>query len=142
MSSVIDQAVQAHLIANAPRSRAIPATLRYDRADPFAVRLVFPPVASLDGTEVVWTFGRDLLAEGLSEPVGAGDVQIWPATPDGEHDILVVEFHTAGGLAVVQFDAADVRSFLTRSCEMVPQGSEAQHLDVEADLAALLREAQ
>lgn len=137
MSSVIDQAVQARLIATAPRSQAIPANLRYDRADPFAVRLVFPPSASLDGAEVAWTFGRDLLEEGLSAPAGAGDVQIWPY----DSDAVVVEFHAVGGMAVVQFDAQELRTFLTRSYAIVAKGDEAGHLDVEADLAALLREA-
>ncbi|MFI6770414.1 SsgA family sporulation/cell division regulator [Streptomyces sp. NPDC050355] len=141
MSSVIDQAVSARLIATAPRSRVIPANLRYDRADPFAVRLVFPPVASLDGAEVVWTFGRELLEEGLHRSAGAGDVQIWPSNPDGEREVVVVELHTAGGMAVVQFEAQDLRGFLTGSYEVVARGDEARHLDVEADLDALLREA-
>ncbi|GGN44298.1 spore wall synthesis regulator SsgD [Streptomyces kronopolitis] len=137
MSSVIDQAVQARLIATAPRSQVIPANLRYDRADPFAVRLVFPPAASLDGAEVAWTFGRELLEEGLRTPAGAGDVQIWPY----DADAVVIEFHAAGGMAVVQFDAQELRTFLTRSYGLVAKGDEAGHLDVEADLAALLREA-
>ncbi|MFE7541337.1 spore wall synthesis regulator SsgD [Streptomyces platensis] len=137
MSSVIDQAVQARLIATAPRSQVIPASLRYDRADPFAVRLVFPPAASLDGAEVTWTFGRELLEEGLCGPAGAGDVQIWPY----DADAVVVEFHAAGGIAVVQFETQELRAFLTLSYELVAQGDEARHLDVEGDLAALLREA-
>ncbi|MEV6567872.1 SsgA family sporulation/cell division regulator [Streptomyces kronopolitis] len=137
MSSVIDQAVQARLIATAPRSQVIPANLRYDRADPFAVRLVFPPSASLDGAEVAWTFGRELLEEGLRTPAGAGDVQIWPY----DADAVVIEFHAVGGMAVVQFDAQELRAFLTRSYGIVAKGEEAGHLDVEGDLAALLREA-
>ncbi|MFE3881595.1 SsgA family sporulation/cell division regulator [Streptomyces lydicus] len=137
MSSVIDQAVQARLIATAPRSQVIPASLRYDRADPFAVRLVFPPAASLDGAEVTWTFARELLEEGLCEPAGAGDVQIWPY----DAHAVVVEFHAVGGMAVVQFDAQELRTFLTRSYRIVAKGEEARHLDVEADLVALLREA-
>ncbi|MGW2917395.1 SsgA family sporulation/cell division regulator [Streptomyces angustmyceticus] len=137
MSSVIDQAVQARLIATAPRSQVIAASLRYDRADPFAVRLVFPPAASLDGAEVAWTFGRDLLEDGLLGPAGSGDVQIWPY----DADAVVVEFHAVGGMAVVQFDTQELRSFLARSYQIVAKGEEARHLDVEADLVALLREA-
>ncbi|MFI9051502.1 SsgA family sporulation/cell division regulator [Streptomyces sp. NPDC053427] len=137
MSTVIEQAVQARLIATAPQSRVIPAALRYDRTDPYAVHLVFPPAASLDGAEVVWTFGRDLLAEGLRRTAGAGDVHIWPCGIDG----VVVEFHTAGGMALVQFEARDLRLFLIRSYAVVDKGDEARHLDVDADLAALLREA-
>ncbi|ARF58558.1 SsgA family sporulation/cell division regulator [Streptomyces gilvosporeus] len=137
MSTVIEQAVQARLITAAPQSRAIPAALRYDRTDPLAVHLAFPPAASLDGAEVVWTFGRDLLAEGLRRPAGAGDVRIWPCGIDG----AVVEFHAAGGMAVVQFAARDLRLFLSRSYAVVEKGGEARHLDVDGDLADLLREA-
>ncbi|BDM71131.1 hypothetical protein HEK616_46180 [Streptomyces nigrescens] len=137
MSSVIDHAVQARLIATAPRSRVIPASLRYDRTDPFAVRLVFPPAASLDGAEVVWTFGRELLEEGLYGPAGAGDVQVWPCTSEE----IMVELRTDGGMAVVEFMAQELREFLELSYGVVAQGDEARHLDVEADLAALLREA-
>ncbi|MFJ9412664.1 SsgA family sporulation/cell division regulator [Streptomyces sp. NPDC101227] len=137
MSTVIEQAVQARLIATAPQSRVIPAALRYDLTDPYAVRLVFPPAASLDGAEVAWTFGRELLAEGLRRTAGAGDVQIWPCGIDG----VVVEFHTADGMALVQFEARDLRLFLAWSYAVVEKGGEARHLDVDADLAALLREA-
>ncbi|WP_206503207.1 SsgA family sporulation/cell division regulator [Streptomyces chrestomyceticus] len=137
MPHVIDQAVHARLIATVPRSRKVPGRLRYDSEDPLAIHVVFPPVASLDGAEVGWTFARDLLADGLREPSGQGDVHIWPCGPD--HTML--EFHTADGLAMVQFPARDLRRFLMRSYGVVPLGAEARHLDVEGDLAALLREA-
>lgn len=128
MSTAIDQAVQARLIATTPQSREIPANLRYDRADPFAVRLVFPPAASLDGAEVTWTFGRDLLEEGLHLPSGTGDVRIWPRDPES----VVVEFHTVDGMAMVQFETRDLRDFLTRSYGVVTKGGEGAHLDVDA----------
>ncbi|MFH8344542.1 SsgA family sporulation/cell division regulator [Streptomyces sp. NPDC018045] len=137
MPHVIDQAVHARLIATMPRSREVPARLRYDSGDPLAVHVVFPPAASLDGAEVVWTFARDLLAEGLREPSGKGDVHIWPCGPA----TAMLEFHTADGLAMVQFQARDLRRFLMRSYGVVALGSESRHLDVEGDLAALLREA-
>ncbi|MFD7668032.1 SsgA family sporulation/cell division regulator [Streptomyces sp. NPDC059788] len=137
MPYVIDQAVHARLIATVPRSRKVPARLRYDSGDPLAVQVVFPPVASLDGAEVVWTFARDLLTDGLREPSGRGDVHIWPCGPDN----TMLEFHTADGLAMVQFQARDLRRFLMRSYGVVPLGSEGRYLDVEGDLAALLREA-
>ncbi|MFJ9407863.1 SsgA family sporulation/cell division regulator [Streptomyces sp. NPDC101393] len=137
MSTVIDQAVQARLIATAPRSRTIPAALRYDRADPYAVRVVFPPAASLDGAEVEWTFGRELLQEGLRQSSGAGDVTVRPHDPD----TTVIEFHTADGTARVHFDARDLLRFLACSYGLVARGGEGRHLDVDGDLAALLREA-
>ena len=64
-------------------------------------------------------------------------MQIWPY----DADAVVVEFHAVGGMAVVQFETQELRAFLTRSYELVAKGDEARHLDVEADLAALLREA-
>ncbi|MEU7180331.1 SsgA family sporulation/cell division regulator [Streptomyces celluloflavus] len=135
MSTAIDQAVHARLIATAPQSRMIPAALRYDRTDPFAVRVVFPPIASLDGAEAEWSFARDLLEAGLREPSGTGDVHIWPCGPDA----TMLEFHTADGVAMVQFGTRDLWHFLARSYELVPKGGEMHHLDVDGDLAALLR---
>ncbi|MCB5905994.1 SsgA family sporulation/cell division regulator [Streptomyces pinistramenti] len=137
MPTVIDHAVQARLIATEPRARQIPAALRYDPDDPFAVLVVFPPPASLDGTEVVWTFARELLTEGLRGPAGIGDVHLWPCGPR----TVMVELHTVEGLAMVQFDARDLRRFLAMAYGLVARGDEARHLDVDADLAALLREA-
>lgn len=137
MPTVIEQAVQARLIAHPGNSRAISTHLRYEPADPFAVRIAFPAAASLDGADVEWTFARDLLASGLYGPTGDGNVHVWGCGP--EHTI--VEFHADEGMAMVRFDSHDLRRFLTRSYRLVPKGSEERHLDVDAELAALLREA-
>lgn len=136
-TTVIDQAVQARLIASTPEARAIPACLRYEREDPFAVRVSFPPTASLDGAAVEWTFGRELLTAGLRGPAGSGDVLVWPCGPQR----TVLEFHAPEGMAMVQFDTDDLRRFLNRSYALVPEGSESARLDLDHSLAALLREA-
>ncbi|MDX3232416.1 SsgA family sporulation/cell division regulator [Streptomyces sp. ME19-01-6] len=136
-TTVIDQAVQARLIASTPEARAIPACLRYEREDPFAVRVSFPPTASLDGEAVEWTFGRELLTAGLRGPAGSGDVQVWPCGPHR----TVLEFHAPEGMAMVQFDTDDLQLFLDRSYALVPEGSESARLDLDHDLAVLLREA-
>jgi hypothetical protein len=137
LSVVIDQAVPARLIASAPRERAVLATLHYERSDPFAVRIAFPATASLDGEEVTWTFARELLLAGLQAPAGDGDVQVWPCGPHR----TVLEFRAPEGMAVVQIDTRAARRFLLRSYTLVPKGSETRHLDLDGDLAALLREA-
>ncbi|MCC3772464.1 SsgA family sporulation/cell division regulator [Streptomyces sp. UNOC14_S4] len=137
MSTVIDQAVQVRLIASAPQDRAVPAQLRYAPSDPFAVHIAFPPVASLDGADVAWAFARELLADGLTSPAGAGDVHVWPCGPDR----TVLEFHAPEGIAMVQIATAEVRRFLARSYAVVPAGHEGGRLDVDSDVAALLREA-
>ncbi|WP_030620630.1 SsgA family sporulation/cell division regulator [Streptomyces sclerotialus] len=137
MPDIIDHAVQAGLIATEPQSRAVLARLRYKSSDPFAVQAIFPAAASLDGAEVRWTFGRELLAEGMRSPSGDGDVHAWPCGP--RHTML--EFHAAEGVAMVRFASADLRRFLSSTYLVVPRGSETHYLDVDADLAALLREA-
>ncbi|MFI1971206.1 regulator [Streptomyces cinnamoneus] len=137
MSTVIEQAVQARIIASAPPSRTVPARLRYDRRDPFAVRIAFPPAASLDGADVEWAFARDLLARGLLRSAGGGDVRVWPCGPHR----TVLEFHALEGVAMVQTDTAELRAFLARTYTSVPAGGESGHLDVDSDLAALLRQA-
>jgi hypothetical protein len=137
VSPVIDQAVQAGLITSEARVLDITAVLGYRWDDPLAVRVRFPARASLAGSDVAWVFGRDLLAAGLKGPAGDGDVHI---RPFGD-DLTVLEFHASVGTAVVRMESADLRRFLRRSYLLVPAGREALFLDVDRDLAALLRQA-
>ncbi|MFE2032191.1 SsgA family sporulation/cell division regulator [Streptomyces scopuliridis] len=137
MTLVIEQAVQARLVASAPRLETVPATLRYDRADPFAVRMAFPPPATLEGTEVTWEFSRELLATGMTEPVGVGDVRVRPFG----YGRTVLEFHAPEGTAMVHLRTSELRRFLERSQDVVPAGHEHLYLDLDHDLTELLRDA-
>jgi hypothetical protein len=135
LSTVIEQPVEARLVAAAPRMPSIPATLHYDRRDPFAVRMTFPAPATLEGVEVCWTFARDLLASGLEESVGWGDVRVRPYG----FDRTVLEFHAPEGTAVVHVRSGEVRRFLQRTTELVPVGLEYLQVDLDHDLAELMR---
>ncbi|MEV8308527.1 SsgA family sporulation/cell division regulator [Streptomyces flavidovirens] len=137
MSPVIEQAVQARLVSSAPRTETVSATLRYNRADPFAVRMAFPPAATLEGVEVSWAFARELLETGMESRAGLGDVQVRPYG----YGRTVLEFHAAEGTAMVHIRTADLRRFLKRTHALVPAGGEHLHLDVDHDLAELLRDA-
>ncbi|AWK12176.1 SsgA family sporulation/cell division regulator [Streptomyces spongiicola] len=137
MSSVIEQAVQARLVASAPRMESVPATLRYDSRDPFAVSMSFPAPATLEGADVSWAFSRDLLVKGLDDAAGLGDVRVRPYG----YDRTVLEFHAPQGTAMVHVRTSDVRRFLDRSQRLVPAGREHLHLDLDADLAQLMRDA-
>lgn len=134
MSTVIEQAVQARLVASAPRMETVPATLRYDREDPYAVSMAFPAPATLEGVEVSWAFSRELLAQGVDGPAGLGDVRVRPYG----YDRTVVEFHAPEGVAVVHIRTAELRDFLERSQHLVPAGREHRYLDWDQDLARLL----
>ncbi|PVE12612.1 SsgA family sporulation/cell division regulator [Streptomyces scopuliridis] len=137
MTLVIEQAVQARLVASVPRLETVPATLRYDRADPFAVRMAFPPPATLEGTEVTWEFSRELLTTGMTEPVGVGDVRVRPFG----YGRTVLEFHAPEGTAMVHLRTSELRRFLERSQDVVPAGHEHLYLDLDHDLTELLRDA-
>ncbi|WP_055533797.1 SsgA family sporulation/cell division regulator [Streptomyces alboniger] len=137
MSTVIEQAVEARLVAAAPRMPTIPATLHYDRRDPFAVRMSFPAPATLEGIEVYWTFARELLTEGVERAVGDGDVRVRPYG----FDRTVVEFHAPEETAIVHIRTGELRRFLHRSTALVPVGQEHRHVDLDQDLAELMRDA-
>ncbi|MEU8760509.1 SsgA family sporulation/cell division regulator [Streptomyces sp. NPDC048659] len=136
MSTVIEQAVQARLVASVPRMETVSATLRYDREDPFAVRMAFPPRATLEGVEVSWAFARELLAQGVEGPAGLGDVRLRPYG----YDRTVVEFHAPEGVAMVHVRTSELRRFLKASQVLVPSGREREHLDWDGDLGRLLGE--
>ncbi|GGT05648.1 SsgA family sporulation/cell division regulator [Streptomyces kurssanovii] len=137
MSTVIEQTVQARLVASAPQMESVPATLHYDRRDPFAVRIDFPGPATLEGTDVSWAFSRELLAEGVHEPAGLGDVRLRPYG----YDRTVLEFHAPEGMAMVHIRTGDLRRFLERVQEAVPAGREHLYLGLDQDLTELLRDA-
>ncbi|EST32108.1 SsgA family sporulation/cell division regulator [Streptomyces niveus] len=137
MSNVIEQDLQARLVASAPQLETVPATLRYDGEDPFAVQMAFPATATLEGTEVSWAFSRELLTVGMDEPAGLGDVRVRPFG----YDRTVLEFHAPEGVAMVHVRTSEVRRFLDRSLGVVPVGREHLYLDLDHDVAELLRDA-
>ena len=134
MLTDVDQCVQARLLAEGAGDAEVTAALRYRRDDPLAARMTFPPAVSLDGTEVTWTFARSLLAAGLREPSGEGDVHIWPCGPDR----TMVELWAPEGCALVALATTGVRRFLSRAYAAVPAGAEERHIDMDALVAALL----
>ncbi|GHH82547.1 hypothetical protein GCM10018793_42660 [Streptomyces sulfonofaciens] len=137
MSTVIEQAVEARLVAAAPRMPTISATLHYDRSDPFAVRMTFPAPATLEGVEVCWTFARELLAAGLEDAVGEGDVRVRPYG----YERTVLEFHAPEGTALVHVRSHELRRFLRRTETLVATGDEERYVDLDHDLAELMRDA-
>ncbi len=108
--------------------------LNYDPADPLAVSATFSTVLG----RVRWTFGRDLLIEGLVEPVGDGDVHVWPCVDDDGDSVVMIEFCSPGGEALVQGRTADMTAFVERMIRSVVPGDEGALLDVDAAIAAIL----
>jgi Streptomyces sporulation and cell division protein, SsgA len=103
--------------------------LRYDTTDPFAVHALFEPETS---EPVSWIFSRELLARGLTEPVGQGDVRIEPAVFDSKRTCLVLV--SPSGKARLELSAAEITAFLDATYQVVPPGEEPDWLDVDDEL--------
>ncbi|MFF8944305.1 SsgA family sporulation/cell division regulator [Streptomyces sp. NPDC014864] len=106
--SVVEQYARAHIVTDhdlQDDNAAVPVVLRYDpEADPRVVRIGLPGPHE-------WAFPRTLLEQGLRAPTGTGAVRVWPC---GRVQ-AVIEFHSAGGVAVVQFETKTLIRFLQRT---------------------------
>jgi hypothetical protein len=100
--------------------------LRYAGLDPYAVVLALQTV---DSREIVWRFSRELLAQGLIEAAGHGDVRLRPLdTPSGS---IEIELHSPGGLALFRAAHADLHDYLERTQEHIAFGAEHEWLDLD-----------
>ena len=119
-----------------PSATALPvrASMSYDAADPYAVRVSFHTGT---GDAVLWTFARQLLTDGVTAPAGQGDVRTWPATSE-RGPVVCLSLSSPSGSALFELPVPELVEFLTMTYAAVPTGSEADHVDVEAELAELL----
>jgi hypothetical protein len=131
---LVSQSVTLELIDSTGGSTPIESELRYDPSDPYAVTTVFMTGRS----QVRWTFGRDLLAAGLYEPSGDGDVHVWPCLDADGHAVVIIELCSPDGEALVQARTGDLSAFVERMSKAVAPGVESEHLDVDATIAAIL----
>src|ERR671933_682397 len=69
MNTTVSCELHLRLVVSSESSLPVPAGLRYDTADPYAVHATFHTGAE---ETVEWVFARDLLAEGLHRPTGTG----------------------------------------------------------------------
>ncbi|CAL9487060.1 SsgA family sporulation/cell division regulator [Streptomyces griseomycini] len=107
--SAIEQYARAHILTDVLEDDrgAVPVVLRYDpERDPRCVRMRLPGTGARE-----WAVERDLLERGLRAPAGIGEVRVWPC---GRVQ-TVVEFHSAHGVSVVQFESKALTRFLRRT---------------------------
>ena len=129
----VTQAVTLELIDPTGAVTPIEAELHYDPRDPYAVTTVFMTGAST----VRWTFGRQLLCDGLYEPSGDGDVHVWPCLDSDGRAVVIIELCSPDGEALVQAKTTDLSTFVERMSKAVEPGAESDHLDVDATIAAI-----
>ena len=133
----VTQSVTLELIDPTGGITPIEAELHYDPTDPYAVTTVF----MTGSTQVRWTFGRDLLAQGLYEPTGDGDVHVWPCLDSDGHAVVIIELCSPDGEALVQARTGDLSTFVDRMTKAVALGGESAHLDIDAAIFAILADA-
>jgi hypothetical protein len=128
----VTQPVMLDLIDATGASTPIEAELQYDSRDPYAVTTVF----MTGDSQVRWTFGRDLLRDGLFEPAGDGDVHVWPCLDTDGHAVVIIELCSPDGEALVQARTEDLSAFVERMTKAVAPGEESRHLDLDGAILA------
>jgi hypothetical protein len=140
-SSMVSAELGVRLVLPEQTTVPLVAHLFYSREDPYAARIAFG--AGLD-QPVEWLFARDLLAMGIESREGRGDVAVWPSA-DSEGgapgSVLHIELSSPHGQAHFEAPATEISDFLRRTYQIVPAGEESGHIDVEAELNDLLRQA-
>jgi hypothetical protein len=130
---VVRQPALFELLDETQEPLPLAVELQYDSLDPYAVTVAF-----LTSPPVLWTFGREVLARGLHEPAGAGDVRVSPCHDSSGTPAVSVRVRSSDGVALLRASQEDVRDFLLRTSAVVEPGTESEHLDVDAVIAAIL----
>ena len=127
-----------------PQQTIVPlvASLYYSKEDPYAIRIAFH--VGLD-EPVEWIFARELLSSGVEGREGLGDVVVWPSSGSADGmpgNVLNIELSSPFGQAHFEAPIKEIADFLKRTYGLVPSGQEADFVNVEAEIADLLRQAQ
>ncbi|MFF4899621.1 SsgA family sporulation/cell division regulator [Streptomyces sp. NPDC001068] len=131
MNPIVHRTLVVQLRAEGTARCPVLAHLSYDPEDPFAVTVMF----TLDGRVLArWRLDREMLNEGLREPVGHGDVRLRPVR-QGRWREVRMDFlgdPLPGGErhhAVVFAWAPALASFLGDTYMAVPPGTEQVRMD-------------
>jgi hypothetical protein len=108
------------------------AELRYDPSDPLAVSLA---IGTECGEPVVWVFGRELLADGVKDCAGEGDITIEPASELNSRDLRITL--ATDCLATMLAPRDEVVEFLVETYTVVPTGTEFDRIDWDAEISSL-----
>ena len=129
----VTRAMTLDLIDASGAATPLEAQLRYESDDPYAISAEF----STGAESVGWVFARDLLASGLYEPAGDGDVHVWPCLDSDGHAVVIIELCSPDGEALVQAKTGDLSSFVDRMSKVVEIGNESAHLNVDDAIKAI-----
>jgi hypothetical protein len=131
---IVSASIELRLIVSDGPDRAVHADLSYSPSDPYAVAIAFHTGAD---ELVEWTFARSLLTDGVTQPVGVGDVHVWPAT-HAPAPTVCLALSSPSGRALFEASLPAIVEFLTETFVLVPTDCESEFVDVDAGLASVL----
>ena len=104
------------------QSSPLDARFRYSQHDPYAVKVLF----LCSERPVEWTFGRELLIDGVYRPTGIGDVVVWPTLNEESEAYVAFTVNNISGNNPQIFMAPtrEMMLFLDQTLDLVPQGFE------------------
>lgn len=123
-----DAVTQSQFVSLNGSPAPVLSRLSYVGNEPFAVNIAF---RTDRGQWIEWTFARDLLVTGMSQPAGIGDVRVRPDLAT-EENILVLEIESPDGYALVELEREDLERFIDATAEIVPFGLESERFDIDA----------
>ncbi|MFF1377722.1 SsgA family sporulation/cell division regulator [Streptomyces sp. NPDC058308] len=130
MGETVQAEVMMSFLVSEELSFRIPVELRYEIDDPYAVQLTF----HLPGdAPVTWTFGRELLIDGVGSPSGEGDVRVEP-TDSGLLDEALIRLQVGADQALFRVGIPPLLAFLDRTDRLVPLGQERSLADFDTHL--------
>jgi hypothetical protein len=133
MRTVVERELKLNLVLSPERGIAVPTRLAYRTDDPLAVHILFHVDSD---TPVHWTFGRELLMEGMVRPCGPGDVRIWPRK-SADRGLICMALSSPDGDALLEAPYGPVTAWLERTKRAVPPGTEHKRLGLDDGLRAL-----
>lgn len=110
----------------------------YSQRDPYAVHL------TLDRLDSRWCLARETLVQAYDEPAGEGHVHCSVPLDPAEDRMYVTMVRPDEGKAMTLAirRAGSLRRWLERTYELVPRGTESEHIDLDALVARLLEGAK
>ncbi|MGH3306858.1 MAG: SsgA family sporulation/cell division regulator, partial [Nocardioides sp.] len=85
ITPVLAQHVTLRAPHSGPGSVELDAVFEYDSRDPFAVWITFGSGAA----SIRWAMARSLLAQGLTDPAGEGDLRLRPGIDEDGSGVVV-----------------------------------------------------
>ncbi|WP_330455793.1 SsgA family sporulation/cell division regulator [Streptomyces sp. NBC_00820] len=134
MADRIEHTLPMELLLAPEEPVALRTRLAYRRRDPFAVHITFHTGVH---APVSWVFARDLLALGMRERSGLGDVRVWPQG-SGPDAVLNLTLSSPHGSARLRASLPAMAEWLERTYLLVPAGGESDELRLDAALSRLL----